>query len=121
MTMQFKNTGQIAANRIYFYYVFKTEQPDKNARKEDIQHDFATQEPIVHERLVFPKEDDWIDMTMDKDALDNYYTGQDTFLHILVRYNFSGGDNERKGSYIGVLRLRRSGESLTDIEKEWAE
>jgi hypothetical protein len=37
VTMRFNNIGQIAANRIYFYYAFKTQQ-DKNARKKDIEN-----------------------------------------------------------------------------------
>jgi hypothetical protein len=64
--MLFNNTGQIAANRIYFYYVFKTEPPDKTARKKDVEDNVIMEEPIVHERLLLPNEEIGVQMTMDK-------------------------------------------------------
>jgi hypothetical protein len=130
VTVRFNNTGQIAANRIYFYSVFKLEQPDKTTRKKDLEDYLIKEEPIVHERLLFPNEETEVSVTMDKDALSRYYTKPlPVFLHILMRYNFRGGDDERQGTYIAIFRLQRfyeledalSPRLIAEIVKEWAE
>jgi len=67
---------------------------------------------------------------MDEDALSRYYTKPlPVFLHILIHYNFRGGDDERQGTYTAIFRLQRFDELedafsprlIAEIEKEWAE
>jgi hypothetical protein len=88
--VRFNNTGQIAANRIYFYSIFKLEQPDKTTREKDIEANLLKEEPIVYERLVFPNEEIESHITMDEDALSriqlmlhNYCSNQSSISSLL--------------------------------------
>jgi hypothetical protein len=47
VTMYFNNTGQVAAHRINFYHVFKSDEPDKTISKKDMEDNLAKEKPII--------------------------------------------------------------------------
>lgn len=124
ITMRFKNTGQMASSRIRFYYTFEKNEPDQKMGKKDLEAKLLDKEPIVRKRLVVPDESIRRDLIIDKSVLKNYEDGFAIFLHILARYKFAGGDNEREGSYTGIFNIQKlsaEGGYNVDIEQEWAE
>jgi hypothetical protein len=124
--VQFNNTGQIAAHRVYYHYTFKKDEPEQTMTKKSIKDSLLNEKPIVRERLVFPNEEFHKYLIMDQSIQRIYTAGLPIFLHLLVRYKFSSTDDELEGSYIGVFRLKSSDTGISptlipDIEKEWAE
>jgi hypothetical protein len=121
--MFIKNTGMIAAHRIYLYYAFKKNRPDETTHKKNIENELLVQEPTVYERLLVPNETMYLTMPMDDPTWRDYEQEIPTFLHILVCYKFAGGDYEREGRYIAIVKLRmwRIEKLRPHIEREWAE
>jgi hypothetical protein len=61
-------------------------------------------------------------MTMNQETYKYFREQLVAFLHIFVRYNFPGGENEREGAYLGIVRLALGfGGYSNDVEREWVE
>ena len=91
------------------YYVFRKDEPDEAMTKRGVEETLVKQKSIVREKLVVPNEKTHLDMTIDQSVLRNYEDGFAIFLHILVRYKFAGGDDEREGSYLGIFTMQKFG------------
>jgi hypothetical protein len=112
--MFIKNTGKLAANRIYLHYLFKRNRTDETGSNRDVEDQLLNEEPIVHERLLLPNEVMYLHMVMDDYVFLDRYNGRAIFIYILVRYMFAGGDDEREGRYVGIFKIQ----SKTEVVKQ---